>query len=71
VVLRPVGPDYGSLHQTVQALYRWILEDDRTSEVLRKVAGSAIVYRDRHVVGQWERVLRRRAVRVAILPAAA
>jgi hypothetical protein len=71
VMVRPVGPDYRSLHQTVQALYRWILEDDRTSAVLREVAGQAIAYRDRHVVAQWERVLRRRAVRVAIRPLAA
>jgi hypothetical protein len=67
-LLRPVGPSYASLHETVKALYRWILEDDRPDDVLGAVTRRAIAYRDRHVVGQWEALLRRRAVRVAVLP---
>jgi hypothetical protein len=70
-LVRPAGPSYGALHATVLALYRWILEDDRTDDVLTAVSGQAIAYRDRHVVGQWEALLRRRAVRVAVLPAEA
>lgn len=67
-LLRPVGPSYASLHATMKALYRWILEDDRPDDVLRAVSRRAIAYRDRHVVGQWEGLLRRRAVRVTVLP---
>jgi hypothetical protein len=71
VLVRPSGPSYATLHATVLALYRWILEDDRPDEVLATVSQRAIAYRDRHVVGQWEALLRRRAVRVAVLPAVA
>jgi hypothetical protein len=71
VLVRPAGPSYAALHATVLALYRWILEDDRPDEVLATVSQRAIAYRDRHVVGQWEALLRRRAVRVTVLPAGA
>lgn len=67
-LLRPAGPSYSALDGTVRALYRWILEDDRPDDVLATVTRRAVAYRDRHVVGQWEALLRRRAVRVAVLP---
>ncbi|WP_210495715.1 hypothetical protein [Patulibacter sp. SYSU D01012] len=67
-VQRAYGASYGQLRSAMRALDRWRLEDPRTEYSVRAVQERAVVFRTSLVADQWADLLRRRAVRVTVLP---
>lgn len=67
-VQRAYGATYAQLRSAMRALDRWRLEDPRTNDTVRTVQERAVVFRTSLVADQWADLLRRRAVRVTVLP---